>query len=375
MAGIYIHIPYCKQACHYCNFHFSTNLSTSTALVEAIVQEINLRKTYLTNNAIETIYFGGGTPGILSEAAIASIMDAIRLHFTIEQHAEITIEVNPDDMHAQKLKAYLGQGFNRLSVGTQSFFQEDLSYMNRSHDAQAAITCVHTAQDAGFANISLDLIYGFPLLSDAKWHSNVHKAFDLQVQHLSCYAMTVEPRTALQNMIATKKEKPIVHAQSAQQFTDLMQWLQQHSWEHYEISNCAKPNSRAQHNTNYWLGKPYIGFGPSAHSFDGNSRQWNVANNAQYITAINKQSIPCEVETLSATQQINEYIMTSLRMKDGMQLQKIKNVCTAKQWKLFETELQKHNALLLNDGHVVALTNEGKLFADGIASDLFIGFD
>jgi oxygen-independent coproporphyrinogen-3 oxidase len=304
---------------------------------------------------------------------IAKMLETMHENFTINSHAEITLEVNPDDMHPQKLREYLRMGINRLSVGTQSFFEEDLLYMNRSHDAKAASRCVQEAQDIGFNNISIDLIYGYPLLSDAKWKQNVQTALALGVTHLSAYAMTVETRTALEKMIRTKQVADINPAQSATQFTSLMYWIETADWEHYEISNFAKKNHRAKHNTNYWLGENYLGIGPSAHSFDGQNRQWNIANNALYIKDIVAGKLPAEKETLTPHQQINEYIMTSLRMSDGMHLQKIKTVCNDKQWQEFLQELDKNKSLLAIKNEIVMLNNEGKLYADKIASDLFIG--
>jgi oxygen-independent coproporphyrinogen III oxidase len=294
-------------------------------------------------------------------------------NYIVNTNAEITLEVNPDDMHPQKLKEYLRMGINRLSVGTQSFFAEDLLYMNRSHDVKAAGRCVQDAQDVGFINISIDLIYGYPLLTDAKWKQNVQTALALGVTHLSAYAMTVEARTALEKMIRNKQVADINPAQSATQFTNLMHWIAEANWEHYEISNFAKQGHRAKHNTNYWLGENYIGVGPSAHSFDGQNRQWNIANNALYIKDILAGILPAEKENLTAHQQINEYIMTSLRMSDGMHLQKIKEVCNDAQWQEFLQEIEKNKSLLHIKNDTAILTNEGKLYADKIASDLFVG--
>jgi oxygen-independent coproporphyrinogen III oxidase len=373
MAGIYIHVPYCKQACHYCNFHFSTNRSNSSEMMQAMIAEIQMRQSELSNQMVQTIYFGGGTPGILPSDTIAKMLDAMQSNFEIDKSAEVTLEVNPDDMHVVKLKEYLRMGINRLSVGTQSFFAEDLLYMNRSHDAKAAERCVQDAQDAGFDNISIDLIYGYPLLSNEKWKQNVQKALQLQVTHISAYAMTVEARTALEKMIRTKQVADINPAQSAEQFTNLMHWIADANWEHYEISNFAKKGHRAVHNTNYWLGENYLGIGPSAHSFDGANRQWNIANNAMYINAIQKNTLPAEKENLTTHQQLNEYIMTSLRMSDGMRIDKIKAVCNDAEWQLFMYELDKNKIYLTVDDHKVTLTNDGKLYADKIASDLFIG--
>jgi oxygen-independent coproporphyrinogen-3 oxidase len=292
MAGIYIHIPFCKKACHYCNFHFSTNLQAKNELIESLVSEIEIRKQYLNNERIDSIYFGGGTPSLLSSEDIALIMQSIKKHFYTIENLECTLEANPDDITIDKLWFWKENGINRLSIGIQSFFDEDLLYMNRSHNAMQAKECVQLAYHAGITNMSIDLIFGYPLLSDEKWESNLSEAFNLPVTHISCYAMTVEPKTALENFIRTSKERPIDAGQSARQFEYTMEQMGKHDFQQYEISNYAKKGSQAIHNSNYWRGIPYLGIGPSAHSFNGESRQWNISNNAIYIKSLQQGIIP-----------------------------------------------------------------------------------
>ncbi len=341
-------------------------------MVNAIVKEIGLRNENAAQ-PIETIYFGGGTPGILPTAEIKKILTALQSHYSILPTAEITLEANPDDMTLQKLQELFDLGINRLSVGTQSFFEEDLVYMNRSHDANAAKQCILDAQKVGFANLSLDLIYGFPLLTNQKWQQNVQTALGLGVTHLSCYAMTVEPNTALAHKIKKQTEKPMIAEESAAQFTQLTQWLQLQNWRHYEISNCAKPGHEAIHNTNYWLGNRYDGYGPSAHSFDGlNIRSWNIAHNVDYIKSIENNILPSEQEILTPVQHTNEYIMTSLRMDTGTSLQKLEANCSALQWKECLLTIKKHANMWRVFNNYLVLTAEGKLFADYLASELFL---
>jgi oxygen-independent coproporphyrinogen III oxidase len=374
MAGIYIHIPFCTKACHYCNFHFSTNLKYKNDFINALLCEIKLQKKYVEHKAIETIYFGGGTPSLLDENELVKIVNEIKLHFDVNESIECTLEANPDDITEQKIAAWKRVGVNRLSIGIQSFFEEDLKFMNRSHTAEQAQQCVRIAQVGGIENISIDLIFGYPLLTNDKWKGNLQQAFALNVNHLSCYAMTVEPETALASMILKKKEQPINSEQSAQQFDYLMEQMSLNGYDHYEISNYAKPNFRAQHNTNYWKGVSYLGLGPSAHSFNGISRQWNVSNNALYCKSIEQNEVPFEVEILTPEEKFNEYVLVSLRLIDGISL-KTAEVKYPKSdfavWnKLIERIEQNELIEIVND--CVKLTNKGKLFADDIASDLFV---
>ncbi len=322
---------------------------------------------------IETIYFGGGTPSLLSPAVIMSLLNSIKNNYVISEDAEITIEANPDDVSFERLTTWKDAGINRLSIGIQSFKQTDLEWMNRAHNATQANACLLMIQEAGFKNFSADLIYGTPGLTDKEWKFNVDRLINLGVPHIACYALTVEPNTALQKMITLKKKAGINTDEQARQFLLLMKWMRAAGYEHYEISNFAKPGSRSRHNSSYWQGKKYIGIGPSAHSYDGTTRRWNVANNALYIQSIKKDIIPFEEEKLTRVQQMNEYIMTSLRTIEGLDLNLIENNFSSKERKRIEMEIQKHvlnNKILLTNEKII-LTDEGKLFADGIAVDLF----
>jgi oxygen-independent coproporphyrinogen-3 oxidase len=372
MAGIYIHIPFCRKACHYCNFHFSTTHSLLPQMVDAIVTEVTLQHHYLQEN-IDTIYFGGGTPSLCTAAQIKRILQAIKTTFTVNDGAEITLESNPDDINEERLLAWQQMGINRLSIGVQSFVEDDLQWMNRAHSATQATTCIQLAQQYGFNNLTIDLIYGTPTLSDDQWQQNVQTAIDLGVTHLSCYALTVEPKTALDKMIQLQKIANVDADKQARHFELLMQWLQVAGFEHYEISNFAKPGHRSKHNSSYWQGKTYLGLGPSAHSFNGNSRQWNIANNTLYMASIAKQIVPFEIEELSQTQQLNEYIMTSLRTIEGLSIQKVQQSWGDKALVsiMQEAELHLHDNYMVQNEQYLRLTNAGRLLADGIAADLF----
>ncbi len=373
MAGIYIHIPFCRQACHYCNFHFSTTLHQKAAMVQAIVQEIALTGPYAASESIATVYFGGGTPSLLTKEELGSILQAVRNRFTLLPDAEITLEANPDDITSDVLNGWKALGFNRLSIGIQSFLAEELQWMNRAHNQAQAVDCITLAQQAGFHNLSVDLIYGSPLLSDANWRRNVEAVVERQVPHISCYALTVEPKTALHHQIKQQQKAAVDGDKQAAQFLLLMQWLGQAGYEHYEISNFAQPGLRSRHNSSYWQGTPYYGFGPSAHSYDGKGRRWNIANNALYIQALTNRTIPFEEEILTPTQQLNEYIMIALRTMEGIDLQRVAQTFgTAKQQAILqaaERYCKEGQALLL--GNRLVLTDAGKLLADGIAADLF----
>ena len=325
MAGIYIHIPFCKQACHYCNFHFTTSVRHKNELVAALLKEIELQQEYFGQETVETIYFGGGTPSLLQIEDLILEIDKIRSIYTVAENAEITLETNPDDITEEKLIRWKEVGINRLSIGIQSFFEEDLQWMNRAHNVQQAIDNLQLAKNY-FDNITIDLIYGTPLLTNEKWKQNVDTAIAFSVPHLSCYALTVEPKTPLQKMINSGKAEDVDPYKQSEQFLLLMQWLEEAGYEHYEISNFAKPGFCSRHNSSYWQGRKYLGIGPSAHSFDGSSRQWNVSNNTSYIESISKGIIPFEKEILTPVQKMNEYIMTSLRTSEGLNLDKVDKV-------------------------------------------------
>jgi len=372
MAGIYIHIPFCKQACHYCDFHFSTSLTYKAELLDALQKEIRLQKGLLNDESIETIYFGGGTPSLLEGEEINQLINTITDLHSVSSAAEITLEANPDDLDPKKLKELKQTPVNRFSIGIQSFFDDDLMWMNRAHRSNEAESSVKRAQDAGFENITVDLIYGYPLLTDAKWKFNLDKVFDLQVPHVSAYSMTVEPRTALASFIKNKKQAPMNEEQSSEQFIQLMEAMQAQGFEHYEISNFCKPGHYSRHNTNYWKGVKYLGIGPSAHSYDGEKRQWNIANNAKYIQAIEKKTIPAEIEVLTEENRLNEYIMTSLRTQWGLKLAQLNTIAKgASEPLLKEAEKFLEKGWIIQKDQVIYLTQTGKLYADHIASELF----
>lgn len=374
MAGIYIHIPFCKKACHYCDFHFSTSPQYKEPMLHALKQEILLRKDYLNNQRIETIYFGGGTPSILSANELQNLIGIIVDQFEVSPKAEITLEANPDDLNPQKVKELRQTFINRFSIGIQSFFEEDLRWMNRAHSATEAQSSIKRVQDAGFENITADLIYGYPLLTNPKWEHNIQELIQLEIPHISSYSMTVEPATALSSFIKKGEQKAMDEGQSAAQFQILMERLQEANFEHYEISNFARAGFYSQHNSNYWEGVSYLGIGPSAHSFNGESRQWNISNNSKYIDHIQKGNIPAEIEVLTLENRINEYIMTSLRTSKGMNLDKISEQFGSD----YANEIKNNLEIFIDknwlkmDENVAILSTEGKLFADHIASELFV---
>ena len=373
MAGIYIHIPFCKQACTYCNFHFSTNLDLQNDFTAALLKEVELRKAYIQGEIVETIYFGGGTPSLLSSQAISQILDAVNNRFRIGQNPEITLETNPDDMDLHRLGVWRKAGINRLSIGIQSFFTEDLVWMNRAHNGDQAIQAVENARKAGFDNFSLDLIYGSPGLTDEKWDINLQKAISLEPTHMSCYALTVESKTVLQDMIKTKKTVAMDPEKQAGQFLTGVQKLEAAGFEHYEISNFARPGKRSRHNSSYWQSKNYLGLGPSAHSFDGTSRQWNVSNNAIYIKSLMAGKLSFESENLLPRDLLNEYIMTSLRTAEGLDLQHVTEHFGKQTGSLLENNASIYiqSKQMVKNHEKLVLTRNGKLFADGIAAALF----
>lgn len=374
MAGIYIHIPFCKQACNYCDFHFSTSLQHVDEMTDAICKEILLKKSRIADEQIGSIYFGGGTPSLLPEKSLARIFDTLTSNFSISADAEITIETNPDDLDAKKIAQLRQLPVNRFSIGVQSFFNEDLVWMNRAHTSNEAETCIKRSQDAGFENLSIDLIYGFPLLTDEKWLSNINKAIGLQTPHISAYSLTVEPKTALAAAIKKGKQIPVNDEQSAAQFITLTEKLAIAGFDHYEISNYSLPGRHAVHNTNYWRGIPYLGIGPSAHGFNGNVRYLNIANNAKYMQQLALGKLAETIEELDIYDRFNEYIMTSLRTMWGTDLQKIGNEFG----KLFLEDTLKNIVPFLqrdwlkSENNRLILTPDGKLFADYIASELFL---
>lgn len=372
MAGIYLHIPFCRKACHYCNFHFSTTHHRIPDMLQAIGKEALLRMPYL-NETVETIYWGGGTPSLLEIEDIQRLLQLLQTHYSISPQAEITLETNPDDISPEKLAAWRAAGINRLSIGIQSFEEQDLQWMNRAHTAAQSLRSIQQAKEAGFSNITIDLIYGTPGLTDEAWKKNIETALALQIPHLSCYALTVEPKTALAEMIRKQTMQDVDPEQQARQFALLTEKTALAGMEQYEISNFAQPGFRSRHNSSYWQGKTYLGLGPSAHSFNGVSRQWNIANNSLYLAAIDKGEIPYEEEILTETQQLNEYIMTGLRTIEGISLEKVTAVWGEKKTIALQKAAAKYLAqgTIRFKGDALQLEEAGKFFADGIAADLF----
>jgi oxygen-independent coproporphyrinogen III oxidase len=374
MAGLYIHIPFCKQSCHYCNFHFSTSTKNIQLMVDALIAEMVLRKDYLQNEKITSVYFGGGTPSLLSIQQLELLFNNIYQLFIVDEHAEITLEANPDDLTKEKINLLKQTPINRLSIGIQSFFEEDLKWMNRAHNSQQARNSIQLAKDAGFKNITIDLIYGMPNLSDENWIKNIETAMSFGIDHISSYALTVEPQTALGHFIKQKKLPPLNEEQSARQFEILIDSLQQNNFEQYEISNFARNKKYAIHNSAYWKNEIYLGIGPSAHSFNKTSRSWNIANNAKYIHAIEANKPDFETEVLSTENQLNEYVMTGLRTIWGCDLQHIEKSFGKQFSEIILPKINQKVADGLIEINVTnfKLTRKGKLFADGIASDLFL---
>lgn len=377
MAGIYIHIPFCKKACHYCDFHFSTSLKYKEAFIEALLKEIDLTRDYLLQEnslpLIETVYFGGGTPSLLNKRDLDRIFDELNTFYQISPVAEITLEANPDDLTGKKLKELSLSPINRLSIGIQSFFERDLVFMNRAHNAEQAHRCIREAKEAGFDNITIDLIYGTPGLSDADWIENLHTAFSYGIPHISCYCLTVEEKTALAHFIKKKQVPELNDEQSLRQFQLLMDEMTAHGYEQYEISNFSKPGFYSKHNSNYWKNASYLGLGPSAHSYDGNSRQWNIANNQEYIRSLQIDKIPCESEELSVKDRFNEYMMTSLRTSWGIDAEYLRKAFGEPFARHFSAAIQTflETGELIRENTIVKLTQRGKFIADKISAILF----
>lgn len=375
MAGIYIHIPFCKQACNYCNFYFSVSTNLKERFVAALLKEIALTTNYLETQTLDTLYIGGGTPSLLSADELKAIIDTLNKHYDLSQLKEFTLEANPDDLTAEKVKELqtLKQfGLNRFSIGVQSFNEADLIYMNRAHNANEALSSVKRVQDAGFENMTIDLIYGTPTMNDEQWYENIVIASRLGIQHISSYALTVEPKTNLDQQIRKGKALPVDEAHAASQFAILIDQMKQQGFEQYEISNFARNGMYAVHNTNYWLGKKYLGLGPSAHSYNKVSRQWNVANNLNYINALEQGTLSFEEEILMPEQIVNEQIMTGLRTMWGFNLNNADNNMQQEILGSLKTIDPAHYTLV---GNIITLTDKGKFFADAIAAALFVEVD
>ncbi|MCD4698156.1 MAG: radical SAM family heme chaperone HemW [Bacteroidales bacterium] len=374
MAGIYIHIPFCRQKCHYCNFYSLASLKHKENVLRALLQEIILQKNYLDGEEVETIYFGGGTPSLLSAGEISQIHKQLSEHFQISPHAEITLEANPDDLTKDKIRELKNTCVNRLSIGVQSFLQEDLVYLHRVHSAQQSANAVRLVQDSGFENISIDLIYGVPTLPDVFWRKNLEVFSSLNIPHLSAYALTVEPKTALDVLIRKKKKKAVDDEKTAGQFSILMDFARHRQLEHYEISNFCKKGFYSKHNLSYWQGKKYLGLGPSAHSYNGVSRQWNVARIVAYVSSLEKNLIPDETEILDVEQKYNEYVMVSLRTMWGVDMAYIEQHFGIRFKNHFLDSVQNYlkGQKMIREDTIFRLSDKGKLYADGIAADLFL---
>ncbi|MCB0578171.1 MAG: radical SAM family heme chaperone HemW [Phaeodactylibacter sp.] len=378
MPGIYLHIPFCKQACHYCNFHFSTSLKYKAEMVEAMLRELRLRQDYLVDKELDSIYFGGGTPSLLTEGELMRFFEEIGKCFTLRPDAEITLEANPDDLTKEKIAALGRTPVNRLSIGIQSFFEEDLRFFNRAHNAREARACLEEALAAGFGNLTVDLIYGSPTTSDAHWEENMRIAFGYEIPHVSCYALTVEERTALFHFIKKGQAPPVEEEQAARQFDLLVAAMRGHGYIQYEISNFALPGHFAVHNASYWKGEPYLGLGPSAHSYNGESRQWNVANNASYLRAMHGPPggpLPAffEIEHLTPADRYNEYVMTGLRTIWGVGLDRLREMGEGYERHFLECIRPFiENGQAERAGEVFRLTDAGKFLADGIAAAAFV---
>jgi len=374
LPGIYIHIPFCKKACHYCDFHFSTSLKLKDDLIKSILLEIERNVSYLNSESVETIYFGGGSPSILKAAELDSILDKLFKEFNIESDAEITLEANPDDLSSDKLKDFKSSGINRISVGIQSFRDEDLQLMNRAHDRNMAIKSLERLSKAGFTNLNADLIYGIPGQSLHDWENNLNQFFSFEISHLSAYNLTIEDRTAFGNWVKKGKMKEVIDEVLIDQFEILMSMAKDRGYDHYEISNFCQPGKISKHNTSYWKGEKYLGVGPAAHSFDGKKRRWNIKNNPLYIKAIQNNKPFYEEEILSEKDHFNEYILTSLRTKWGLDLHHIVSRFGKNQLKKLKEESSPYllRQLLYQSENKLYLTEKGKLVADKITSDLFI---
>lgn len=374
MAGLYIHIPFCRQKCHYCNFFSLASSKRKDEFLVALEKEIALQRDFLDREAVETIYFGGGTPSLFSAEELNRLFEHLHKAFSISQEAEITLEANPDDLDPTKLNALKSTPINRLSIGIQSFRDEDLNYLNRVHSAGQALNSIKHSMDAGFRNLSIDLIYGMPTLEDTHWAENLNVVASLNIPHLSAYALTVEPHTALDKLIAKKKITAPEDERMVSQFRLLMDFAKETGFEHYEISNLCRGSYYSKHNTSYWNGVKYLGLGPSAHSFNGISRQWNVASLSEYIGSLSKDVVPFESEVLTVEQKYNEFVMLALRTIWGVDSSKIRKLFGFEKETRFLTGIAPFIQTLKVEktGSVYVLTDEGKLLADRITSELFV---
>lgn len=373
MAGLYLHIPFCKQACVYCDFHFSTLRGRQEEMVAALIREAGLRRDYLPQRQLKSIYFGGGTPSLLQPEQIAAILTALRAYFSWDQKAEISLEANPDDLSLDYLKALRQTGLNRLSIGIQSFRESDLRFMNRAHSAAEARQSLHWARAAGFDNITIDLIYGLPEQSAADWQWQLAQLQEEQIPHFSAYALTVEPKTVLHKRIASGRLPSLDEERAAEHFALLQDFAGSQGYRHYELSNLAQPGWEARHNSHYWSGRPYLGLGPSAHSYDGESRQWNIANNPRYLKAIKAGVLDCEREHLGTEERYNERVMTALRLERGLDLEALKRDFGSSLYRYCQEEAAPLLAQgrLLEEASYLRVARDWRFHSDGLAAALF----
>ena len=372
---IYLHIPFCKQKCSYCNFHFSTSFSLKDEMLSAIKKEIQLRHNELENKTLKSLYFGGGTPSVLSVDEIKSLIDEIQKYFSFDENIEITLESNPDDLNKNFLEELSQTEVNRLSIGTQSFYDEDLKLMNRAHNASEAESSIKRAQDFGLVNISVDLIYGSPTSNFEIWKDNLSKTIELQVPHVSSYALTVEPKTALEKWIENGKIRSPEETEQNQEFYYMKDFLKDNGFDHYEISNFGKPGFHSKHNSAYWKSEPYLGIGPSAHSYNGHlERSWNIANNPIYIKNLNQNILPIEKEILTEKDRFNEMIMIGLRTIWGVDLNRINQNFSSEVIDYLNQEIKSkiESGILEIENNYLKIPEKHWFLADGIASDLFI---
>jgi len=371
LAGLYIHIPFCKQACYYCDFHFSTNLSYQSQMISSITNEIEWQKAYLNHEIIDSIYFGGGTPSILEITEMKKLLKTIESHYEISAKPEITLEANPDDLSMEKLREIKAIGINRLSIGIQSFNDKTLHFLHRAHNSTEAINCIKRARESGFDNLSIDLIFSIPGQSIADLANDISRAINLHPEHISVYSLTIEGKTVFGNWQKKGKFIQLSDEESAKQFDLIISRLEENSFEQYEISNFCRDKKYAQHNTSYWKNVNYLGVGPGAHSFNGKSRQFNISNNHTYMKSIQERKIPFEVEVLNVQSLANEYLLTSLRTKWGCDLEKLQT-----EYKYSLEKNQKMNQwieeqFIYKDKNMLYLTKKGKFLADEIIADLF----
>ncbi len=374
MSGIYIHIPFCKQACHYCDFHFSTNLNLQESMVDSIASELRIQKDYLGGHRIETIYFGGGTPSLLTSEQLSGLLNTINEHYQVAPTPEITLEANPDDLTARKLDMLARVGINRLSIGVQTFDDRHLKYLNRAHNSEEAIECVAQAKGVGIDNISIDLIYAIPSSDHEVWKRDLAQAIALNPTHISSYCLTIENKTAFGNWLKKGEILPINDEYAAEQFEVLVKTLGDSGYEQYEISNFCLSDQYSKHNSSYWKQEKYLGVGPSAHSYNGVNRQYNISHNKKYLDSIELGNVPSTLDVLDHKDHVNEYLLTTLRTKWGTNLEVLKekhnhDLLTIHREYINDILAKK---LALIEGQSLVLTNKGKLFADKIASDLFL---